>query len=314
MKLPKTLFHSLRKNLANFFTLTFIAFGSVAFSQELNCRVVVNTDQLQTQEKQIFEELQTQIYEFMNYRQWTDDEFKPEEKINCSILIQITSMSAPNGGRLSAIAQIQSSRPIYGVDYETQLFNFSDKNFNFDYTQSQELNYNENSYITNLTSLLAYYAYMIIGYDYDSFSPLGGTLYFNKARDIVNNAQQSPYEGWQAFEDVNNRYWLVDNMLNPQFEPFRKITYQYNREILDTFKDNKTQKESQEKIIAMFEEIQKIRNIVPTSVLLNSYFFTKGDEFVNIFKSADMQTKMKAYSTLKQLDPSNADVYQKMMQ
>ncbi len=314
MKLPKTLFLSLRKNLANFFTLALLAFVGFAYSQELNCRVVVNTDQLQTQEKQIFEELQTQIYEFMNYRQWTDDEFKPEEKINCSILIQITSMSAPNGGRITAIAQIQSSRPIYGVDYETQLLNFSDKNFNFDYTQSQELNYNENSYISNLTSLLAYYAYMIIGYDYDSFAPLGGTPYFNKARDIVNNAQQSPYEGWKAFEGVNNRYWLVDNMLNPQFEPFRKITYRYNREVLDTFKDTKTQKESQEKIIAMFEEIQKIRNIVPTSVLLNSYFFTKGDEFVTIFKSADMQTKMKAYSTLRKLDPSNADVYQKMMQ
>ncbi len=314
MKLPKTLFHSLRKNLANFFTLTLIIIGSVAFGQELNCRVVVNTEQLQTQEKQIFEELQTQIYEFMNYRQWTDDEFKPEEKINCSILIQVTSMSAPNGGRISAIAQIQSSRPIHGVDYETQLFNFSDKNFNFDYTQSQELNYNENSYISNLTSLLAFYAYMIIGYDYDSFAPLGGTPYFNQARDIVNNAQQSPYEGWKAFENVNNRYWLVDNMLNPQFEPFRKITYRYHREVLDTFKDIKTQKESQEKIIAMFEEIQKIRNIVPTSVLLNTYFFTKGDEFVNIFKSADMQTKMKAYSTLRKLDPSNADVYQKMMQ
>lgn len=314
MKLPKTLFHSLRKNLANFFTLAFITLASFSFGQELNCRVMVNTEQLQTQEKQIFEELQTQIYEFMNYRQWTSDEFKPEEKINCSILIQITSMSAPNGGRLSAIAQIQSSRPIHGVDYETQLFNFSDKNFNFDYTQSQELNYNENSYISNLTSLLAFYAYMIVGYDYDSFAPLGGTPYFNKARDIVNNAQQSPYEGWQAFEDVNNRYWLVDNMLNPQFEPFRKITYQYHREILDTFKDPKTQKESQEKIITMFEEIQKIRNIVPTSVLLNSYFFTKGDEFVNIFKTADMQTKIKAYSTLKKLDPSNADVYQKMMQ
>lgn len=314
MKLPKTLFHSLRKNLANFFVFVFFASTGVAFGQELNCRVVVNTDQLQTQEKQIFEELQTQIYEFMNYRQWTSDEFKPEEKINCSIQIQVTSMSAPNGGVLSAIAQIQSSRPIYGVDYDTQLFNFSDKNFNFDYTQSKELNYNENSYITNITSLLAYYAYMIIGYDYDSFSPQGGTLYFNKARDIVNSAQQSAFEGWQAFEDVNNRYWLVDNMLNPQFEPFRKITYRYNREILDTFKDQKTQKESQEKIIGMFEEIQKIRNTVPTSVLLNSYFYAKGDEFVNIFKTADMQTKMKAYSTLKRLDPSNADVYQKMMQ
>lgn len=314
MKLLQTLFHSLRQNLANLLSLFFITSISLSFAQELNCRVVVNTDQLQTQEKQIFEELQTQIYEFMNYRHWTDHEYKPEEKINCSLVIQVTSMSSSSGGQLSAIAQIQSSRPIYGVDYETQIFNFSDKNFNFDYQQSQELNYNENSYITNITSLLAYYAYVIIGYDYDSFSPLGGTQYFNKARDIVNNAQQSSYQGWQAFQDVNNRYWLVDNMLNAQFEPFRKITYRYNREVLDTFSDPTTQKESQEKIIGMFEEIQKIRNIVPTSVLLNTYFFTKGDEFVNIFKTADMQIKMKAYSTLRRIDPSNSDVYQKMMQ
>lgn len=314
MKLLKTSYLFWKTNLASLFILLLTTFSTTVFSQELNCNVIVDATQVQTQEKQIFEDLQTSIYEFMNNRSWTGHEYQPEEKINCNLIINVTGISSPAGGVLTATAQIQSSRPIFNTDYETVLFNYADKNFSFDYQQSQDLFYNENSFVSNLTSLLAFYAYTIIGYDYDSFSMLGGTDYFNKAREIVNNAQQSPFKGWQAFQDINNRYWLVDDILNLQFEPFRKGLYNHHRIVLDTFTDPSKRIPSFQSTIKMLEGFQRIRNIKPTSIVMNTYFNSKGDEFVNIFKGADQATKLKAYTTLLKLDPSNADVYKKITQ
>lgn len=314
MKLLKTLYLSLKKNLAKLLALFFITSTFYCNAQELNCNVIVDASQVQTQEKQIFEDLQSSIYEFMNNRSWTSHEFLPEEKINCNLIIQVTSISSPTGGLLNATAQIQSSRPVYGTDYETVLFNYADKNFSFDYQQSQDLFYNENSFVSNLTSLLAFYAYVIIGQDYDSFSALGGTEYFNKARDIVNNAQSTSFEGWQAFQDINNRYWIIDDLLNLQFEPFRKGTYNHHRLVLDTFSNSSTREKSYKEIIDMLKSFQNIRRIKPTSIIMNTYFNSKGSEFVNIFKGATPPIRSEAYNTLIKLDPSNTDVYKKIME
>ena len=312
MKLQQTLYRLLKKSSVNFLTLCTLFITTFSFSQELNCNVIVDATQVQTQEKQIFKDLQTSIYDFMNSRAWTNHDYRTEEKISCNIIIQVTEVSSPTGGIFKATAQIQSSRPVFNSDYETVTFNFADKNFNFDYMQSQDLFYNENSYTSNLTSLLAFYAYVIIGYDYDSFSKLGGTEYFNKAREIVNNAQQAPFEGWQAFQEINNRYWIIDDIMNVQFEPFRRGMYEYHRLILDTFSDPTKHQTHHEQLIKMLKEFKTIRNIKPTSITFNIFFNYKKSELATIFGGASPALKTEAYNVLIDLDPSNSNTYKKI--
>lgn len=312
MKLQQILYRLLKKSSVNFLTILALFITTFSFSQELNCNVIVDATQVQTQEKQIFKDLEAAIYDFMNSKAWTNHDYRTEEKISCNIIIQVTEISSPTGGIFKASAQIQSSRPVYNSDYETVTFNFADKNFNFDYMQSQDLFFNENSYTSNLTSLLAFYAYVIIGYDYDSFSKLGGTEYFNKAREIVNNAQQAPFEGWQAFQEINNRYWIIEDIMNVQFEPFRRSMYDYHRLILDTFTDPSKHQQHHEQLIQMLKEFKTIRNIKPTSITFNTFFNYKKSELATIFAGASPAIKTESYNVLIDLDPSNSDTYKKI--
>lgn len=313
MKLLRTLFPISKKNWLSCLLLISL-FSVQSYAQELNWYVIVNSDQVQTQEKAIFDDLQRTIQDFLDNQIWTEDEFAPEERIDCNLVIQVTGVSNPAlGGRFTTTAQIQSSRPIYGVNSVTTMFNFADKKFDFDYLINKEFNYSSNSYTGNLPALLAFYSYMILGYDYDSFSELGGKKYFEKARETMLNAQQGGFGGWEAQGDINDRYWLIDNMINIQFEPFRKASYTYHRLILDNFSDPEKQRKAQADIIKILLDIEKIRKLVPTSIVLNTFFFSKGDEFVRIFKGADQEMKMSGYNMLKKVDPSNADVYQRIL-
>ena len=287
-------------------------FASLAsYAQELNCTVSINATQVQTTERTVFRDMNTAIEQFMNSRKWTNDSYKNYEKINCNMLITITRM--PSVGNFAASVQIQSARPVYNTNYSTLVFNFADRDWEFEYVESLPLEYNDNTYTTNLTSMLALYAYMIIGVDYDTFSELGGSPYFQRALQVVNNAQQSNRPGWQSMQNNRSRYWIVENFNNPQMTDLRKALYSYHRLGLDTF--DKDPDKSREVILKGLKDIKKVRDINPTAVIIVSFFDAKGKELANIFSSGNIQVRREAYDVIKAIDPSsNRANYEKIIQ
>ncbi|MFM7329658.1 MAG: DUF4835 family protein, partial [Bacteroidota bacterium] len=234
-------------------TLLTLCFVSGVFAQELNCKVVINADQIQTTDRAVFKDMERAFANFLNTRKWTSDSYKNHERINCSIFLNISRM--PSIGNFQASAQITSGRPVFNTNYESVMFNFADRDWEFEYIESQPLEYNDNSYLSNLTSMLAYYAYIIIGNDYDSFSELGGTPYFQKALMVVNNAQSSGRSGWAALSSNRNRYNLIENINNPQFNEMRKNTYRYHRLALDQL--DKKPDESRTIILNTIKEVKR---------------------------------------------------------
>jgi hypothetical protein len=283
---------------------------SLLLGQELSCSVTINATQIQTSDRGIFKEMKTSIEQFMNGRKWTNDAYKPHEKIKCNILVTITKM--PAIGSFNASVQVQSARPIYNTDYQSLLFNFADRDWEFDYIESLPLEYNDNTFTSNLTSMLAAYAYLIIGLDYDSFSELGGTPYYQKALQVVNNAQQSNRPGWQSLGSNRNRYWIVENFNNPQMQDLRKAIYSYHRLGMDTFDKNPDQ--SRQIILKGLRDIKKVRDINPNSILVISFFDAKGKELANIFSDGNIQLRREAYDIITSIDPSNRSSYEKMIQ
>lgn len=280
------------------------------FSQELNCAVSINATQIQTSDAGIFKDMENAIEQFMNGRKWTNDTYKTHEKILCNFLITITKM--PAIGSFSASVQVQSARPVYNSTYTSLLFNFADREWEFEYIESMPLEYNDNTFTSNLTSMLAYYAYLMIGLDYDSFSEMGGTPYFQRALAVVNNAQQSNLPGWQAIGSNRNRYWMVENLNNPQMTDLRKAIYNYHRLGLDTFEANPD--ESRQVILNGLREIKKVRDVNPNSILVVSFFDAKGKEISNIFSDGNIQVRRQAYDIVTAIDPSNRTTYEKMIQ
>ena len=282
----------------------------MSHAQELKCSVTVNATQIQTSDRGIFKELKNAIEQFMNTRKWTNDTYKSHEKINCNFLITISKM--PSIGSFTASVQVQSARPVYNSNYSSLLFNFADRDWEFEYVESVQLEYNDNSFTTNLTSMLAFYAYLIIGVDYDSFSELGGTPYFQKAQNVVNNAQQASYPGWQALGSNRNRYWLSENFNNSQMTDLRKAIYSYHRQALDTFEKDPDQ--SRATILKGLKDIKKIRDINPNSILVISFLDAKGKELANIFSEGNIQARREAYDIITSIDPSNRTTYEKIIQ
>ncbi len=217
----------MKHSLFLFFSLLLIQLPS--FAQELNCQVQVVSPQIQgTTEKHIFETLQKSIYEFMNNTKWTNDVFSPEERISCNLLLNITEK--PSTDQYKATLQIQSSRPIYKSSYTSVLLNHNDADVQFGYVEYQPLEFSISQHLNNLTSILAFYSYVIIALDYDSYSLNGGTVYWQKAQTIVSNAQAAPEKGWKSMElGSKNRYWMADNMLQPTYAPMRELMYKYHR-------------------------------------------------------------------------------------
>mgnify|MGYP000448155337 CR=1 FL=1 len=289
-----------------FFTLLFLAFSFATQAQELNCTVSVISPQVQNTEKRIFETLQKDIRQFLNSTKWTGDVFALEERIECSILITVTERISTD--RFRATMQIQSSRPAYMTSYNTVMLNVNDQDFTFQYLESQPIQFQENQHIDNLSSTLAFYAYMIIGSDYDSFSPKGGEPYFQKALQIVNNAQNEAERGWKAFESTKNRYWLIENTLNARYEGFREVVYKYHRQGLDVMQSDL--ESGRRAITECIEPLKKLRLDQPNSYLLTVFFTAKVDEFINIYKEAFPDVKTRVANDLMQMDPANANKYQ----
>jgi hypothetical protein len=282
----------------------------VVRAQELNCTVTINSTQITTSDRGIFRDMKTGIEQFMNSRKWTNDAFKSHEKIDCNMLITITKM--PAIGNFSASVQIQAARPVYNSNYSSLIFNFADRDWEFEYIESLPLEFNDNNYTANLTSMLALYAYVIIGVDYDTFGELGGSPYFQKALAVVNNAQQANRPGWQPLSSNRSRYWIVENYNNGQMVDMRKASYAYHRLALDTF--DKDPDRSREIIRGVLRDIKKIRDITPTSILVVSFFDAKSKELANIFSTGNIQVRREAYDIITAIDPSNRSSYEKIVQ
>lgn len=284
-----------------------------AKAQELNCQVTIITDarlEVTSVEKEIFDQLKQTIYDMMNTTQWTKDKFKVEERINCNIQLQINSIPSP--GTYSGSMQIQSSRPSFNSSYNTTVFNFQDDDITFSYSRNSVLIYAPNQFRDNLTSVLAFYAYFIIGMDYDSFSLKGGTPYFNEAQSIVSNAQGSGAAGWKSNESgKRNRFYLVDNVLHQLFEPLRECNYEYHRKGIDKLYDDKLAGRK-----AIFDALTKLNKVVatrPNSINLLNFVQAKQVELKNLYADADVKDKNEIVSLLKRLDPANASKYQEIL-
>ncbi|MEN7548950.1 DUF4835 family protein [Rapidithrix thailandica] len=283
--------------------------GGELTAQELDCEVIINSESVQTQERKIFETMQQAIGQFMNTTQWTDDQFQEHEKIKCTLLITLGNNSTIQN--YTANVQVQSMRPVYGTDYESPVCMFFDEKWQFQYNESDPLIFTENSYSTELTSLLAYYAYVIIGMDYDTFSPKGGDKYYNKALNILTNAQQSGGAGWSIIGDKRNRGWIVENLLNPQFEPFRVALYDYHRQAMDGFE--KDANNSREVVFACLEKVQEVYEVQPQNINTLAFFDAKGAELLNIFSRGEVEVRQNAVNLLTQLNPRDANRYKKLL-
>ncbi len=283
-------------------------------AQELRCNVIINTRQIQENvqisDKQIFEDLRRSVADFMNNRRWTNDKFNADERINCNLIINITKV--PAIGSFEANVQIQSSRPVYGTDYESIMFSYIDRTWQFKYLPSQPMDFNENIFNNNLTAMLGFYANIIIGLDYDSFGRLGGSQYLQKAFTIAQNAGQDPDggPGWKSNEDNRNRYWLIENLTNQQMQPLREGFYVYHRQAMDNFAANPD--ESRTQILDVLNTIKQINQLKPSAVLTNTFFDTKSNELVNLFSDANPQDKVKAFNLLVELDPTQTEKYRKL--
>ncbi|MEK6479291.1 DUF4835 family protein [Catalinimonas sp. 4WD22] len=293
--------------VSSIFYLFLLAVSSPLTAQELNANVVVNFQNVQTTETRVFTDMENAFQQFLNNRKWTDDAFAPEERINCNFVINIEQM--PSVGNFQATVQVQSSRPVYSTNYESLMLNFADRDWQFQYVESQPLEFNLNSYTTNITSLLAYYANIILGLDYDSFSELGGQMFFERAQQIVSNAQQQGGAGWDQFGSNRrrNRYWLAENFINPQMTPVRRGIYNYHRKGLDTFLEDES--ESRKNMLSALEEIQTVSKIFPQSILLISFFDAKNDEIISTFSKGDTQIRRDAYNALVEINPTLTDDY-----
>ena len=287
----------------------FTAFGQIASAQELNVQVEVIYPQIQGVNTDIFDQMEQDIFEFMNNRKWTNDKFTIEERIRCNLLINITEARA-SSNTYTAELQIVSTRPVFNSDYESAVLNVRDLNLVFEYFQNTQYNFNPDNFQNNLVSVLAYYAYMVIGYDYDTFSPNGGTPYYQQAQRIVQSAQVSNYPGWKAFESDKNRYWLVEDILSQTFAPLRSTLYNYHREGLDIMSD-KTQV-GRQKVMASLQGFNQIHRIKPQAYVSQLFFLAKSDEIVNIFKEAPIPERNTIYETLSKVDPGNLAKYERM--
>ena len=269
-------------------------------SQELNCVVNINSSEIGISNKQIFVTMQDAIFEYMNNTKWTNIGYKEHEKINCTITINILDNPAAN--QYKGSLQMQVSRPVYNSTYKTSLLNFNDNDISFNYEEYQPLVYNENSFDSNLVSLLTFYAYTILGFEADSFGYKGGDSFFKQAEKVVNLAQQSGGKGWKKIDGNNTRYQLNENLLSPVYDQYRKTMYEYHLMGLDRMVDDKTG--GKETIAKSIIDLQKLYNDRPNTFLIRVFMDTKSDEIVDIFSDGPRIDTSELRDVLSRIFPS----------
>lgn len=289
--------------------IAILLFALVANAQDLQCNVQVVADGVQASNKAIFQDMENAISQFMNQRKWISDKVQTQEKINCNFVINIKDF---NIDQFQAEVNITSSRPVYGTTYNTPIFQHFDQEWNFSYAQFQSLDYQENANVMQLTTLLAFYANVIIGLDFDTFAPEGGQAYYSKALQLRNLAQGTL--GWNPSDGRGNRnkYYIIDQLLDDRFKSVRTALYQYHMKGMDKFKDDN--EASRKEIYESLEKIRTIQEQLPNSVIFKIFFNAKRQELINIFQKADPGMKNRAITLLGKLDPSNVSTYDKIKQ
>jgi hypothetical protein len=279
-------------------------------AQELDCRVQMSYSAIQeTSNREMFQEMQTAVYEFMNNTVWTNHVFKQDERIECNVMITLSERISADEFRGSI--QVQSSRTIYGTSYKSPVFKHVDQDFRIRYVQYEPIEFNINTHQSNFAAILAYYAYIVIGMDYDTYGLNAGNEFFAKAEQIVQNAQNAQEPGWKAYEDLKNRYWLVENLMNDAYSPLRETMYMYHRQGLDRMSDKL--ENGRTTIEESIENLKSVHNRKPGSFLMSIFVDTKADEIVNIFKEAFPDQKNRVIRIMKDIDPANASKYDGIM-
>ncbi|WP_184550057.1 DUF4835 family protein [Mucilaginibacter sp. FT3.2] len=284
--------------------LIFLGFSAAA--QDLNARVSVVSPKIQVSNKRIFQTLETAMKDFLNGRKWSADAILPQERIDCNFVLNVTNWDG--GNTFSAELQVQSSRPVYGSSYSSTLLNINDRDVDFTYNEGQTIDYSDQNFQSNLSSVMAFYAYIIVGVDYDSFSRYGGTPYFANAQTVVTNAQAGSYKGWKAFDGSINRYWLSENLNNKLYGPLRSFMYDYHRNGLDVMADNTSK--GRKAITALLPDLQQIDRQRVGSMFPLVFYTAKSDELVSLYSKADPQERVQAMNLLLQTDPANGNKYQ----
>ena len=281
------------------FFILFLSFGFVQ-AQQLNCTVTVNAQKMGNPNQQIYKTLETSLNEFVNKTDWTEQGYKQQEKINCSMYITLMSHSSD---QFTATIQVQSSRPIFNSSYETPVLNINDKDFGFNYTEFENLVFNVNSFQSNLISMISFYSYMIIGMDRETFEFKSGDPYFQTAQTIATVAQQSSYKGWSQLDGNQNRYFLITDLLSPTYTEIRKTIFDYHQG-LDLMTENSEL--AKEKIKTALMSLNKLYNSKPNAYLTRVFFDAKSDEVTSIFSGGPSITITDLVDNLNKISPINS--------
>lgn len=286
-----------------------LASQTALFSQEFLVNISVNAPTIEGTDRRVFESLQSALYEFMNNRKWTNANIKNLERIECTMMLTVRERMSSDEykGTLNVVLQ----RPIYKTSYNSVQFNFIDENVQFRYLESQPLEFSENSFSSNLTAVFAYYAYIMLGLDFDSYSLNGGDAFYTAAENIVNSAQNANERGWKAFDGNRNRYWLIENLRNPSYRMLRQFLYEYHRQGLDLMADN--QDEGRANIASSIAYLQLAKKSRSDLFFLQLIADAKRDEIINIFSKGSPQEKTKVSNIMMEVDPANASKYEKII-
>lgn len=278
------------------FAIIFLFFCGTTFAQEFNCQVVINAEQTGQANASVFKTLQNSLTEFINQTRWTNQEYLPQERINCSMFININSY---DGNNFAGTIQVQSSRPVFGSTMVSPVFNYNDEQLAFSYTEYQPFNYSPNQYDSNLVSMVSFYIYTMLGLDADTFSEQGGTAHFQTANQIVGIAQQGNQSGWKATDGTRSRYQLNADLLSNTFSPYRDALYKYHRQGLDLM--HMSPEEGKEGIAASLVNLNRMHSRRPNSLLVRTFFDAKADEIEQIFSggpSVDIREVVDALNSM----------------
>ena len=294
------------------FLLIFLLCSWAVQAQELLTSISINTEQLQLDQQRggsnVYAELQKTMQEFMNGRRWSSDNFSPEEKIKLNINLLLTKSSAQ--GDIEATARVQVLRPVFGTSYETVLLNFVDRNFNFKYQLGNPITYNDNNFTDNLSSLMAYYAYLGLTYSYDSFDTRGGEPFVQKLNNLTNLAQNSG-SGWGVMSDVRSRIGVSENLINQNLQPMRDVYYDYHRSYLDKMTENPDA--TRKGILEILKQIRQINSIRPGAASIRVFFEAKAEEIISLLDEALPAERQQAFTYLSTLDPIRTEAYRRLI-
>jgi hypothetical protein len=277
-------------------------------AQEFFCEIRISTPGIAGTDRRVFDALRESVYEFMNQRKWTNLNIKIEERIEATVLVTITERLSAD--EFKSTLNVVLRRPIYKSSYNSPVLNYVDDNFQFRYIEYQPLDFSENTFMSNLTSVLGFYAYIFLGLDFDTFSLYGGEPFYQAAEGIVNAAQNSNERGWRAFDGNRNRYWLVENLRNASYRPLRQFLYEYHRLGLDIMSEKPD--EGRAKILESLPLLERMYRERPGMFLLQLIIEAKRDEIINVFSQGSPQEKLRAANIMREIDPANSSRYNKI--